>query len=338
MENQKNKATYQQAGVNIDAGNSLVEKIKPLAQKTVRPGVASGLGGFGGLFDLAKLNYTDPLLVSATDGVGTKLKLAQQVNMHSTIGIDLVAMCVNDLLVHGAEPLFFLDYIATGQLNVDQMADVVAGIAHACKETGCALLGGETAEMPSMYGVGSYDLAGFAVGIVEREQLLPKQVSVGDVVVGFSSSGLHSNGFSLVRYLLDQHNIDLFAAPPFESACDYLFEELLQPTNLYVQQLLPLIKHNKINALAHITGGGVIENIPRVLPDNLCVELQQWEIPPLFAWLAQLGTIEHQEMLRTFNMGIGMVVIMAPEHVTDAMHVIGQVKQREHNQVVIKGI
>jgi phosphoribosylformylglycinamidine cyclo-ligase len=334
MENQKDKTTYQQSGVSIDAGNSLVEKIKPLAQQTMRPGVASAIGGFGGLFDLAKLNYKDPLLISATDGVGTKLKLAQQVNKHSTIGIDLVAMCVNDLLVHGAEPLFFLDYIATGKLNVDQMAAVVAGIAKACKETGCALLGGETAEMPGMYNADSYDLAGFAVGIVEREQLLPKQVNVGDVVVGLSSSGLHSNGFSLVRYLLDKYNIDLFAVPPFESECEYLYEELLQPTQLYVQQLLPLIKQNKINALAHITGGGVLENIPRVLPDNECVELHQWKVPPLFAWLAQLGSIERQEMLRTFNMGIGMIAIMAPEHITDDMQVIGIVKQRSKESVV----
>ncbi len=311
----KQPITYRDAGVDIDAGNSLVERIKLHAQKTARPGAMPSLGGFGGFFDLAQIGYKDPLLVSATDGVGTKLKIAQAVNKHETIGIDLVAMCVNDLLVHGAQPLFFLDYFATGKLSVDDTEHVIAGIAHGCKQAGCALIGGETAEMPGMYKADEYDLAGFTVGAVERDQVLPKknEIKPGDVIIGLASSGVHSNGFSLIRRLLDAYTISLHDKPPFESDHEFLYQALLEPTKIYVKTVLPLLKNNHVKALAHITGGGLLENIPRVLPNDLGVELKKdsWPIRPIFKWIQELAHLDKQEMFRTFNMGIGMVIVVS---------------------------
>jgi phosphoribosylamine--glycine ligase/phosphoribosylformylglycinamidine cyclo-ligase len=319
----RSATTYAHAGVHVDAGNTLVDKIKPLALATARLGTKAALGDFGGLFDLSHLNYKDPILVSGTDGVGTKLKIAQQVKCHNTIGIDLVAMCVNDLIVHAAEPLFFLDYFACGKLNIKDAESVIAGIAQGCKESNCSLIGGETAEMPGMYAAGEYDLAGFAVGIVERSQLLPKRndILAGDIVIGLASSGLHSNGYSLVRYLIAQNNIDIHAAPEFETPHQYLYQALLEPTRLYVKSLLPLMHNGLIKAAAHITGGGLLENIPRVIPDNLGVVIDpnNWNIPQLFNWISQEGTIKKEEMFRTFNMGIGMVIISAPENAHEIM-------------------
>ncbi len=325
------QTTYKDAGVNIDAGNALVKDLQTITQSTARTGATAALGSFGGIFDLAKLNYKDPLLVSTTDGVGTKLKIAQQMNEHKTIGIDLVAMCANDLLVHGAEPLFFLDYFSTSKLNVDQARDIITGIAIGCKQAGCALIGGETAEMPGMYRAGEYDLAGFAVGIVEREQLLPqKTIEVGDLLIGLPSSGVHANGFSLIRHLLEKNNVILTSKPAFDSPFVYLYEELLRPTKIY-EQVQPLLKN--IKALAHITGGGLLENIPRILPKHLgvVVEKKLWSVTPIFQWIKRLGNIQDNEMYRTFNMGIGMVAIVAPhdkDKVTDAIkdaNIIGQV-------------
>ncbi len=315
--------TYEQAGVNISAGNNLVECIKPLVQQTARLGADAALGGFGGLFDLAKLNYKDPLLISSTDGVGTKLKLAQAMGKHETIGIDLVAMCVNDLLVHGAEPLFFLDYFATSALDVELAQCVIAGIARGCQQAGCALIGGETAEMPGMYQPGEYDCAGFVVGIVERDQLLPQKDKIvpGDVVIGVASSGLHSNGFSLVRRILADNGVDLYAPPPFVSTHEQLCEALLEPTKIYIKSILPIVRAGYAKALAHITGGGLIENVPRVLPVQLGVEIDEdsWPIPPVFTWLAQTGNVPADDLWRTFNMGIGLVLIVAQEDV-DVVH------------------
>lgn len=350
---QKKTTTYVQAGVNIDAGDALVDRIAPLVAATKRLGAQTELGSFAGFFDLKKLNYKDPLLLSTTDGVGTKLKLAFAANKHNTIGIDLVAMNVNDLIVHGAEPLFFLDYFATGKLHVDVAEQVIKGIAQGCADAGCALIGGETAEMPGMYAPGEYDLAGFCVGIAERTQVLPKKdlIKVGDVVIGLASSGIHSNGYSLVRFLLDKNNIDSTKASPFKSSHTSLCDDLLEPTKIYVKSLLPLIKNNQLKALAHITGGGLLENIPRVLPEQLAVELDMscWEIPPVFTWLAQLGTIETYEMLRTFNMGIGMVAIVDAdtadticaqlEQNGETVYCIGNVAYaHDKKQVIIKGI
>ena len=342
------QTTYKDAGVNLDAGNTVVNSIQPVTKDTARPGTTSILGGFGGVFDLSKLDYKDPLLISTTDGVGTKLKIAQEVNKHSSIGIDLVAMCVNDLIVHGAEPLFFLDYLATSKLDVTQATEIIKGIAHGCKEAGCALSGGETAEMPGMYQHDEYDLAGFSVGIVERIHMLPKKdtIKADDVVIGLPSSGVHSNGFSLVRFLIEEYGIDIFGVPPFESDHRYLYNVLLEPTKIYIQPLLPLVKNNTIKALAHITGGGLLENIPRILPHELGVELDSktWDIQPVFHWLQKLGNIERQEMFRTFNMGIGMVAIVDKSNaetimqtITDA-RVIGTVTTIEQGskQVVIK--
>lgn len=302
--------SYSDAGVNIDKGNALIERIKPLASSTKRLGTMSGLGGFGGLFDLKACGYRDPILVSATDGVGTKLKLAFDTNTHHTVGIDLVAMCVNDLIVQGAETLFFLDYFACGALEVDQASNVIAGIAEGCNQAGCQLIGGETAEMPDMYGAGEYDLAGFAVGAVERDTLLPNLdiLHAGDVLLGLASSGVHSNGFSLVRKLLHALDLDYTSPSPFGDGS--IGEALLTPTKIYVQSCLSSIRHHEIKALAHITGGGIVENIPRILPDHLAaaVDLSSWKMPPVFEWIASTGRVEASEMLRTFNCGIGMVV------------------------------
>jgi phosphoribosylformylglycinamidine cyclo-ligase len=312
----KNKATtYKDAGVDIDAGDELVERIKPFAKATRRKGSMDGLGGFGALFDLKKCGYKDPLLVSATDGVGTKLKIAQAMDKHDSIGIDLVAMCVNDLVVQGAEPLFFLDYFATGKLHVDTAGQVIKGIAKGCKEAGCALVGGETAEMPGMYKDDEYDLAGFAVGVVERRKLLPgKNVKAGDVVLGLASSGLHSNGFSLVRHIMGMSQLDYRSPAPFDKR-KTLGEIFLEPTRIYVKSCLAVIRKfpRDIRALAHITGGGITENIPRVLPDNMAVDArgQVWKIPSVFTWLSQEGNLSFDERLRTFNMGIGMVLVVS---------------------------
>jgi phosphoribosylformylglycinamidine cyclo-ligase len=303
---------YRDAGVDIDAGNRLVDLIKPFTRATARPGADGEIGGFGGVFDLKRVNFRDPLLVAATDGVGTKLKLAIGADRHDTIGIDLVAMCVNDLVVQGAEPLFFLDYFATGKLDPVHAAKIVAGIAKGCREAGCALIGGETAEMPGMYAAEDYDLAGFAVGAVEREKLLPRaDIVPGDVILGIPSSGVHSNGFSLVRKVISESGTRLDSLAPFAPNMT-LGEALLAPTRIYVRSVLAALKAaDGIKALAHITGGGFVDNIPRALPKgtNALIALRAVPVLPVFQWLAQAGRIEELEMLRTFNCGIGLVVI-----------------------------
>lgn len=307
--------SYKNAGVNIDAGAALIETIRPLAEGTRRPGVAGALGGFGGLFDLAAAGFRDPILVAATDGVGTKLKLATATGSHHGIGIDLVAMCVNDLVVQGAEPLFFLDYFATGRLETDVAAAVVTGIADGCRQAGCALIGGETAEMPGMYAAGDYDVAGFAVGAAERNGLLTgAAVAAGDAVLGLASAGVHANGFSLVRQVVEESGVGLDEPAPFAPETS-LGKALLTPTRIYVAACLAALKATDggVHAFAHITGGGLSENIPRVLPESLAVALDgnAWDALPVFAWLAENG-IASEEMARTFNCGIGMIVICAP--------------------------
>ncbi|GMN12670.1 phosphoribosylformylglycinamidine cyclo-ligase [Altererythrobacter sp. MTPC7] len=309
--------TYAQAGVSIEAGNALVKAIGPLVKATARPGAGAEIGGFGGFFDPKAAGYTDPLLVAANDGVGTKLKLAIDYDRHEGVGIDLVAMCVNDLIVQGAEPLFFLDYFATGKLENGVAERVVASIAGGCKESGCALIGGETAEMPGMYAPGDYDLAGFCVGAVERgEQLTGERVAPGHVLLGLASSGVHSNGFSLVRRLAADKGWDLAAPAPFDAE-RALIDTLLAPTRLYVASLLPAIRAGEIDALAHITGGGLLENIPRVLPANAhaVVDADAWQQPGLMAFLQEQGSIAPEEMARTFNCGIGMVLAVTPANV-----------------------
>ncbi len=309
---------YRDAGVDIDAGNRLVAAIKPLARATRRPGADADLGGFGGLFDLKSAGYRDPVLVSATDGVGTKLKIAIDTGRHATIGIDLVAMCVNDLVVQGAEPLFFLDYFACGKLDVATAESVIAGIADGCRQAGCALIGGETAEMPGMYAAKDYDLAGFSVGAVERDEILPRSdIDVGDVLIGLPSSGVHSNGYSLVRRFAEQQGLGWEAPAPFD-AKRTLADVLLIPTRIYVKPLLAAIKatggaSGAIKALAHITGGGLSENVPRVLPDNVAarIDLGAFTAPGVFGWLAKAGHLSDVEMLKTFNCGLGMVVVAA---------------------------
>ncbi|SDP57875.1 phosphoribosylformylglycinamidine cyclo-ligase [Phyllobacterium sp. YR620] len=314
----KNGLTYAQAGVDIDAGNLLVEKIKPIVRSTRRPGADGEIGGFGGLFDLKAAGFTDPVLVAANDGVGTKLKIAIDAGVHDTVGIDLVAMCVNDLVVQGAEPLFFLDYFATGKLDPDQGAAIVSGIAEGCLQAGCALIGGETAEMPGMYRDSDYDLAGFAVGAAERNELLPSgDIVEGDVILGLASSGVHSNGFSLVRRIVELSGLGWDDNAPFKSGTP-LGEALLTPTRIYVKPLLAAIRETKaIKALAHITGGGFPDNIPRVLPKHLTasIDLSAIKVPSVFSWLASTGGVERDEMLRTFNCGIGMIAVVAPENV-----------------------
>ncbi|WP_276118642.1 phosphoribosylformylglycinamidine cyclo-ligase [Pararhizobium qamdonense] len=311
----KNGLTYSDAGVDIDAGNLLVEKIKPHVRSTRRPGADGEIGGFGGLFDLKAAGFKDPVLVAANDGVGTKLKIAIDANKHDTVGIDLVAMCVNDLVVQGAEPLFFLDYFATGKLDPDQGAAIVGGIAAGCREAGCALIGGETAEMPGMYAGGDYDLAGFAVGAAERGQLLPAgDIAEGDVILGLASSGVHSNGYSLVRKIVSLSGLAWDAPAPFGEGT--LADVLMTPTRIYVKPLLKAIRETgKLKALAHITGGGFPENIPRVLPKHLAAEIDLGAIqaPAVFSWLAKTGGVAANEMLRTFNCGVGMIVVVASE-------------------------
>jgi phosphoribosylformylglycinamidine cyclo-ligase len=300
--------TYAGTGVDIDAGNALVDRIKPAAAATARPGVMAGLGGFGALFDLRAAGYDDPVLVAATDGVGTKLRIAIDTGHVDTIGIDLVAMCVNDLVCQGAEPLFFLDYFATGKLEVEQAARIVEGIAEGCRLSGCALIGGETAEMPGMYEAGDFDLAGFAVGAMERGAALPAGVAEGDILLGLASDGVHSNGYSLVRGIVARAGLAWDAPSPFSN--DTLGAALLAPTRLYVRQALAAVRLGGVHALAHITGGGLTENLPRVLPQGLGAEidLTAWSLPPVFRWLAEEGRLDETEMLKTFNAGIGMVV------------------------------
>ncbi len=312
----RNGLTYSDAGVDIDAGNLMVEKIKPAVRSTRRPGADGEIGGFGGLFDLKAAGFKDPVLVAANDGVGTKLKIAIDADFHDTVGIDLVAMCVNDLVVQGAEPLFFLDYFATGKLDPDQGAAIVKGIAEGCVMSGCALIGGETAEMPGMYSKGDYDLAGFAVGAAERGQLLPsEEVAEGDVILGLSSSGVHSNGFSLVRKIVEISGLAYDAPAPFAPE-KKLGEALLTPTRIYVKPLLKAIRETgAIKALAHITGGGFPENIPRVLPKHLAAEIDLAAVkaPAVFSWLAKTGGVAPNEMLRTFNCGVGMIAVVSPD-------------------------
>lgn len=325
--------TYADAGVDIDAGNAMVEKIKPMVRSTRRPGADGEIGGFGGLFDLKAAGFTDPVLVAANDGVGTKLKVAIETGKHETVGIDLVAMCVNDLVVQGAEPLFFLDYFATGKLDPDQGAAIVSGIAEGCRQAGCALIGGETAEMPGMYAKGDYDLAGFAVGAAERGTLLPHgDMAEGDIVLGLASSGLHSNGYSLVRRIVERSGLSYSAPVPFGEGIT-LADAVMTPTRIYVKSLLKTIRETgAIKGLAHITGGGFPENIPRVLPKTLAAEIDLDQVPvtELFAWLAKEGGVAPEEMLRTFNCGIGMIVIVAEDKAARVIQTL-----TEENEIVV---
>ena len=322
MSDRPNGLTYAQAGVDIDAGNALVERIKPLAKATRRPGAEASLGGFGALFDLKAAGYSDPLLVTTTDGVGTKLKVAIETGRHDTVGIDLVAMCVNDLLAQGAEPLLFLDYFATGKLDVDGAATVVAGIAEGCRQAGCALVGGETAEMPGMYAPGDYDMAGFCVGAVDRDKVLPKlsEQGVGDLLIGLGSSGPHSNGYSLIRRIVERSGLAWEAEAPFEAGKS-LAEALLAPTRIYVKTVLPHLKAGRIKGLAHITGGGLIENPPRAIAEGLAprFDWNAWAPPPVFEWLQQVGGVDDHELRRTFNCGVGLVLIVDPHDLPDVL-------------------
>ncbi|AUQ54006.1 phosphoribosylformylglycinamidine cyclo-ligase [Phaeobacter sp. HS012] len=322
MTSGKNGLTYADAGVDIDAGNALVDRIKPAAKRTNRSGVMSGLGGFGALFDLKDAGYSDPILVGATDGVGTKLRIAIDTGVVDGVGIDLVAMCVNDLVCQGAEPLFFLDYFATGKLETETAARIIEGIAEGCVRSGCALIGGETAEMPGMYPKGDFDLAGFAVGAMERGTALPADVQEGDVLLGLASDGVHSNGYSLVRKLVEVSGLGWDADCPFGEGT--LGEALLTPTRLYVKQCLAAVRTGGVHALAHITGGGLTENLPRVLPEDLGadIDLNAWELPPVFKWMAETGGIAEAEMLKTFNCGIGMILSVSADRADELVKVL----------------
>ena len=337
MSDKTNNLTYRDAGVDIDAGNEMVQRIKPHVRSTRRPGADGEIGGFGGLFDLKAAGFTDPVLVAANDGVGTKLKIAIDTGIHDTIGIDLVAMCVNDLVVQGAEPLFFLDYFATGKLDPAQGEAIVKGIAEGCRQAGCALIGGETAEMPGLYAEKDYDLAGFAVGAAERGQLLPSaDLAIGDMILGLTSSGVHSNGYSLVRRIVELSGAAYDAPAPFETEAASLAEALIAPTRIYVKPLLAAIRQsNGIKALAHITGGGFVENIPRVLPEHLAADIDLFAIdtPPVFRWLAKAGGVEAHEMLRTFNCGIGMIVVVSEAEAA----IVSAILQKEGEHVVPLG-
>jgi phosphoribosylformylglycinamidine cyclo-ligase len=342
-------ATYKGAGVDIDKANLFVEKIKPLIKTTVRKEVLSGIGGFGALFRLDVEKFKNPILVSSTDGVGTKLKVAQSMNKHDTVGIDLVAMSVNDVIVQGAEPLFFLDYIATGKIGLEQSVQIVEGIVHGCQEAGCALIGGETAEMPGFYSENEYDLAGFCVGVVEADKLIDgAAISVGDKIIGLASSGLHSNGFSLARKVLfDDGRLNVHDSVP--GLDESIGMELLRPTKIYVKSLLKLLKNLNIKGLVHITGGGFLDNIPRILPAPCCVTIRKdaWEVPPIFKVIREMGKIEEQEMFRVFNMGIGMIMIVSEKELGDIMerllmlgekaYILGNVEKRgtDKPQVVL---
>jgi len=322
MTDRPNGLTYAQAGVDIDAGNELVERIKPLAKSTRRPGAEASLGGFGALFDLKAAGYDDPLLVTTTDGVGTKLKVAIETGIHDTVGIDLVAMCVNDLLAQGAEPLMFLDYYATGKLDVDAAAAVVAGIAEGCRQAGCALVGGETAEMPGMYAEGDYDMAGFCVGAVDRDKVIPRfdRQKAGDILIGLGSSGPHSNGYSLVRRIVERSGLAWDAPAPFAEG-QTLAQALLAPTRIYIKTVLPHLKAGRISGLAHITGGGLIENPPRAIAPGLIANFDwdAWAPPPVFEWLQQVGGVSDLEMRRTFNCGVGLMLIVDPHDLPDVL-------------------
>ena len=313
MSERPNGLTYAQAGVDIDAGNALVERIKPLAKSTRRAGAEASLGGFGALFDLKAAGYEDPLLVTTTDGVGTKLKVAIETGLHGTVGIDLVGMCVNDLLAQGAEPLMFLDYYATGKLDVEAAAAVVAGIAEGCRQAGCALVGGETAEMPGMYAEGDYDMAGFCVGAVDRDKVLPRlgDQKEGDILIGIGSSGPHSNGYSLIRRIVERSGLAWDADAPFAEGKS-LAEALLEPTRIYIRTVLPHLKAGRVKGLAHITGGGLIENPPRAIADGLVprFDWSAWALPPVFEWLQETGGVSEAEMRRTFNCGVGLVLVV----------------------------
>jgi len=337
--------TYRDAGVDIDAGNELVNKIKKIVTTTHRPGVLGGIGGFGGCFDLSQFHYKNPVLVSSTDGVGTKLRLAIESGYHSTIGIDLVAMCANDLVVMGAEPLFFLDYFATGKLDVDVAEKVISGIAKGCAEAHCALIGGETAEMPGMYAAKDYDLAGFCVGIVEKDQIIDgRHITPGDTLIALSSSGPHSNGYSLIRHIIQNKKVALEESIEGKS----LGQTLLEPTRIYVKSVLALAKNKLLKGAAHITGGGFTENIPRILPDNCAafIDCQSWKLPAIFEWLQTTGHISHQELRRTFNCGVGMIVCVSQSQAEQALAllkaqgetawVIGQVIARNHPEVGVE--
>ncbi len=316
--------TYKDAGVDVAAGDELVDAIRPLARSTARAGADAAVGGFGGLFDLAAAGYSDPVLVSGTDGVGTKLKIAFAVGRHDTVGIDLVAMCANDIVVHGAEPLFFLDYFASGRLEADVAREVIAGIAAGCRIAGCALIGGETAEMPGMYAAGEYDLAGFAVGAVERDALLTgAAVAAGDVVLGLASSGLHANGFSLVRRIVDDRGLAYDADAPFAPGTT-LGDALLTPTRIYVESCLAAVRAGRVKALAHITGGGLVGNLPRALPEGVAaaIDAAAWPFAPVFAWLAEAGGVAADEMARTFNCGIGMAAVVDPADAAEATAIL----------------
>lgn len=341
---EKSSLSYKDAGVNIDAGNELVEKIKPFTAKTKRPEVLSGLGGFGALFELPLDRYQQPVLVSGTDGVGTKLKLAMNMNKHDTIGIDLVAMCVNDIIVTGAEPLFFLDYYATGKLDINVAAKVIEGIAKGCELAGAALTGGETAEMPGMYSNEDYDLAGFCVGVVEKSKIIDgSTVKAGDCLIGLESSGPHSNGYSLIRKILEKQQTDLTQA--FHGST--LGETLLAPTQIYVKSILELQKNVQIKAISHITGGGFLENIPRVLPEytEAHINKNSWAWPKIFQWLQENGNVDTEEMYRTFNCGIGLVICVSEddqqkamnflESIDETAYVLGQIKQSESQQASV---
>ncbi len=329
-----NSLTYRDSGVDIDKGNDLVKRIAGLAESTRRPGADAKLGGFGGLFDLASLTLEDPVLVSSTDGVGTKLALAHELDLHSSIGIDLVAMCVNDIVAQGAEPLFFLDYFATGKLSLETAEQVVAGIADGCRQAGCALIGGETAEMPGMYADGVYDLAGFAVGVVERKNLLPvRDMSPGDILIGIPSNGIHSNGFSLVRKVIERSQSDLSAECTFHPGLA-LGEALLTPTRIYADAVQTALSAAPVKAVAHITGGGLTENVPRVIPEGLQIHIDPttWQWPEVFSWVSTLGAIAPDEMLRTFNCGIGLVLVAAK---SDSQQILSALQASGEDATVI---
>ena len=347
IKNNPSSITYRDSGVDIDAGNALIDAIKPHAKRTARKGRTADLGGFGGLFDLKNTGFNDPILVAATDGVGTKLEIAHNSGIHRGLGIDLVAMCANDLLAQGAMPLFFLDYFATGKLNNIEATEVIKGISKACLQADVCLLGGETAEMPGLYEPGVYDLAGFCVGAVERKNILPSNdLNKNDVVFGLLSDGLHSNGFSLVHKILEIKQMKIEQISPFDDS-PTIGEALLKPTKIYVKSCLKAIETGKVKALAHITGGGLLDNIPRILSDGLGVDLysKAWEIPEIFQWLASTGNIAKKELMRTFNCGIGMVLITSPDHASDIQQIliengesvipIGEVVQRDNNESVV---
>ena len=330
----KPSLSYRDSGVDIAAGDELVNRIKPLVKRTHRPGVLGGIGGFGALFELPIGKYKQPILVSGTDGVGTKLTLAGMMNQHDTIGIDLVAMCVNDIIVAGAEPLYFLDYFASGKLHVDQAEAVIKGIADGCVQSGCALTGGETAELPGMYSDGDYDLAGFAVGIVEKDQMLsPENVTEGDVILGLTSSGPHSNGYSLIRKIIELTQSDLTQPFITGNTNSTLGDALLAPTRIYVKSIMALLPHVNVSSLCHITGGGLLENLPRVLPKGVeaNISLADWPLTDIFKWLQEKGNVEQKELFRTFNCGIGMIVCVPPDSVNQTIDILSREGETVHH-------